>query len=174
MRRYLDNVYNLSGALAACLIGCICLLVTTQVILNLITKVLGTSVSFTIPSYADFAGFFLAASSFLALAYTFTRGGHIRVTLFLGRLSPGPRLLAELISISVATAVSVVALWHMFKLTHESYLYGDVSPGMVVIHLWIPQGVVCLGLSILCIALVDSLIQTLRARRPVIIQQETI
>ena len=170
----LDLLYNLSGAMAAGLIGMICLLVTTQVVLNLTTKVLGTTMSFTIPSYADFAGFFLAASSFMALAYTFTRGGHIRVTLFLGRLSSLPRLIAELISLSVAVVVTLFVLWHMINLTHESYLYGDVSPGMVVIQLWIPQTVVCLGLLILNIALIDALIQTLRTRKPVITQQETI
>ncbi|MFK8083656.1 MAG: TRAP transporter small permease [Granulosicoccus sp.] len=174
MRRILDFIYNLSGAIAAALIASICLLVTAQVILNLTTKLLGTSASYSIPSYADFAGFFLAASSFLALAYTFTQGGHIRVTLFLGRVSTTPRWIAEIVSISIATVVTLFIFWHMTKLAHESYIYGDVSPGMVVIHLWIPQGVVCIGILILTIALIDTLIQTIQAKKPVIKQKETI
>jgi TRAP-type mannitol/chloroaromatic compound transport system permease small subunit len=174
MRKILDSLYVFSGGAAAGLIALICLLVSTQVVLNLVTKILGTGASYSIPSYADFAGFFLAASSFLALAYTFTRGGHIRVTLFLGRLPSIPRLIAELFSLLVAITITLFTLWHMMKLVHESYIYNDVSPGMGVIHLWVPQSIVCLGLSILCIALIDTFVQTIVARRPVITQQETI
>lgn len=174
MRKFLDGLYDFSGAAAAGLIALICLLVSTQVVLNLITKVLGTGASYSIPSYADFAGFFLASASFLALAYTFTRGGHIRVTLFLGRLPSAPRLLAELFSLLVAIAITGYMLWHMILLAHESYIYNDVSPGMVVIHLWIPQSVVCLGLLILCVAIVDAFVQTAIKRQPVITQKETI
>lgn len=89
MRKCLDNLYTFIGAIAAGLIALICLLVTTQVVLNLIAKIWGASVSFTIPSYADFASYFLAASSFLALSYTFMRGGHIRVTLLFNMLGNG-------------------------------------------------------------------------------------
>lgn len=174
MRRTLNFVYNFSGALAAALIAIICLLVSTQVFLNLVTKVLGTGASYSIPSYADFAGYFLASSSFLALAYTLTRGGHIRVTLVLGRLPAKSRWISELFSLLVATGVTVFVLWHMVELAHSSYIYEDASPGMVVIHLWIPQSVVCVGLLILSIALVDSLIQTIIKKTPVITQQETI
>ncbi|MEI8632394.1 TRAP transporter small permease subunit [Vibrio sp. PP-XX7] len=42
-----------------------------------------------IPSSDDFAGFLLAASSFLGLAYTFRAGGHIRVSLFTAHLRNG-------------------------------------------------------------------------------------
>lgn len=174
MRRFLDSLYNFSGAAAASLIALICLLVSTQVVLNLVTKLLGTGASYSIPSYSDFAGFFLASASFLSLAYTFTRGGHIRVTLFLGRLSSTPRWLAELFSLLVAITITVFMLWHMITLVHESYIYNDVSPGMVVIHLWIPQSVVCLGLLILSIALIDTLVQTIIKKHPVITQKETI
>ncbi|MEE9321613.1 MAG: TRAP transporter small permease [Granulosicoccus sp.] len=174
MRKNLDRLYEWSGALAAALIALICLLVTLQVIFNLATKLLGSSVSLTIPSYADFAGFFLASSSFLALAYTLTRGGHIRVTLFLSRMPTGPRLVSEILSLAICSAVALFALYNMVLLTYDSLRYGDVSPGMVVIPLWVPQSIVCLGLLILSIALVDLLLQTLQRKEPVIVQHETI
>ena len=174
MRRTLNFLYNVSGALAAMLLAAICLLVSAQVVLNLVTKVLGTGASYSIPSYADFAGYFLASASFLALAYTLTRGGHIRVTLVLGRLPGKSRWVSELFSLLVAIAVTVFVLWHMIELAHSSYMYEDVSPGMVVIHLWIPQSTVCVGLLILSIALIDSLVQTIIKKTPVISQQETI
>ena len=52
--------------------------------LNLIDRIssllTGQAIGLTIPSYADFTGFFLAASSFFALAHTHREGGHIRVS----------------------------------------------------------------------------------------------
>jgi len=53
MRKYLDWLYLGSGAVAAMLIAAICVLVTTQVVLNVITKIGGAGVAMTIPSYTD-------------------------------------------------------------------------------------------------------------------------
>lgn len=85
MRRVLDTLYRAAGGLAALFILAIVVLVFAQVGLNLADKITvgltGKGLGVTIPSYADFTGFFLAAASFLALAYTLRAGGHIRVSL---------------------------------------------------------------------------------------------
>ena len=87
MRKFLDKLYDLSGYGAAIFIFAICLIVMAQVALNLsdnIAKyITGEAIGLTIPSYADFTGYFLAAASFMALAHTLKSGGHIRVTLLL-------------------------------------------------------------------------------------------
>ena len=57
-------------------------------LLNVTTRVFDLPLPSTIPSYADFAGFMLAAATFLAMPYTFRSAGHIRVTLITARL-PG-------------------------------------------------------------------------------------
>ncbi|MER0239236.1 TRAP transporter small permease [Fulvimarina sp. MAC8] len=175
MRDLLDGLYRLAGGLAAGLIAFICLIVSAQVVLNIVTRLGGTAVSYTIPSYADFAGYCLAASSFLALAYTFTRDGHIRVMLVLDRL-PGraARLAAELFALLACGAATLFATYYIALLTAQSYRFGDKSTGIVAIPLWIPQSVVLLGLAILSIALLDSLVQTLRTGRPAIEPQQHI
>ena len=146
IRKALDNLYVGSGAIASLLIAAICILVTTQVIFNLITRFGGRSVNLTIPSYGDFAGYFLAASSFLALAYTLTRGGHIRVNLILTRLPARARLVAEVFSLSACTAVAFYATFYMAKLCLESHEFKDLSPGIIAVPLWIPQSIVLLCL----------------------------
>jgi TRAP-type C4-dicarboxylate transport system permease small subunit len=169
LRRFLDGLYNTSGAVAAGLTAMICILVTAQVVLNIITKIGGASVAMTIPSYADFAGYFLAASSFLALAYTFTRGGHIRVTLVLGAMtSPKLRLTAEIAALVICSATSVFATYYMTLLLEESYRFGDKSTGIVSISTWIPQTSVVVGLAIFSVALIDVLVQVIRNRAPII------
>jgi len=171
MRKGLDLLYAASGVAAAGFIVLICLVVSAQVALNLITRIFGTEYSYTIPSYADFAGFFLAAASFLALAFTLTRGGHIRVTLVLQALGDGPRLAAELLSLALGAALSGFASWYMIGLNIESWRYGDLSFGIIAIPIWVPQMAVSAGLVILTVAFVDLFVQTARAGQPVLQDQ---
>ena len=175
MRKVLDNLYIASGAIAALLIAAICLLVTTQVIFNLITKFGGSQIAMTIPSYAEFAGYYLAASSFLALAYTFIQGGHIRVTLLLGTLNGKPtRLVAEIFSLSICAGCSIFATYYFIHLVMESFQFGDKSAGIIAIPILIPQAPVAIGLVIFSIALVDVLVQTIQRRTPILSDAEEI
>ncbi|MBY6084157.1 TRAP transporter small permease [Ruegeria arenilitoris] len=170
LRRSLDFIYRAAGGLAALFILAIVVLVFAQVGLNLADKIwaalTGRGVGLTIPSYADFTGFFLAASSFLALAYTLRAGGHIRVTLLIGRMPKGPRRLTEICVVTVALAMSAYATWYLGLLVLESLEYGDRSPGMVSVPLWIVQMPVLLGLAILTLALVDELVGLLAGHAP--------
>ena len=167
LRKTLDKLYISSGAIASLLIAGICLLVCTQVLFNLITRFGGQSVNLSIPSYGDFAGYMLASSSFLALAYTLTQGGHIRVSLVLSRLPVGARWLAETLSTGICAVVSGYVTFYMGKLCWESYEFGDLSPGIVAIPIWIPQSFVLVGMIILTVALFDCLLRTMISRRPV-------
>jgi TRAP-type C4-dicarboxylate transport system permease small subunit len=137
------------------------------VLFNLITRFSGLSVNLTIPSYGDFAGYMLAASSFLALAYTLTQGGHIRVNLVLTRLPIRAKWVAEMLSLGVCAAVSGYATYYMAKLCWESYEFGDLSPGIIAIPIWIPQSPVLVGMIILTVALIDCLQRTFISRASV-------
>lgn len=170
MRRFLDGVYRLSGYLAAACIAAICALVVVQVILNLIDRLAtlsrGTAIGLTIPSYADFTGFLLAAASFLALAHTFRCGAHIRVTLLVSNLPPKIAGYLEIWCILCASAISWYFTWYTGFLVRDSFLYHDLSPGMIAIPLWIPQTFMLIGLLILSIALIDELLTLVRGRTP--------
>ncbi|KZY33651.1 C4-dicarboxylate ABC transporter permease [Roseovarius sp. HI0049] len=170
MRSILNTLYRVAGGLAALFILAITLLVFAQVGLNLADKIsaaiAGRGVGLTIPSYADFTGFFLAASTFLGLAYTMREGGHIRVTLITGRLPDRARRGTEIAVTSIALAMTGFATWYMIKLVLESHEFGDKSAGMVSVPLWIPQIPVALGLAVLTIALADELVALLRGRPP--------
>lgn len=168
MRRVLDALYLGMGWASALTILAIAVLISAQILLNLATRVLGLPLPSTIPSYADFSGFMLAAATFLAMPYTLRSGGHIRVTLLTSRLAPRPRLVAEIAALVLAAGLVGFAGWYMVKLTGQSLRYGDLSPGVVAIPLWIPQALVAFGLWALCLALVDSLIQTI-ARGAVVV-----
>ncbi len=170
MRKSLNRLYRLSGYLAAFFIFAICLVVIGQVALNLIDQLAGlltgSAIGLTIPSYSDFTGFFLAAASFLALAYTLREGGHIRVTLFLLALPAGLRRAFEIWAVGLAAAATIYLSFYAIRLTHESFTYGDLSSGIVPVPIWIPQTSMTVGLIILSIALVDELFGLLTGKSP--------
>ncbi|MDJ0951370.1 MAG: TRAP transporter small permease [Alphaproteobacteria bacterium] len=170
MRRVLDFIYQASGALAAFFLVAICAIVLLQVGANLVDfivkAVTGEPIGLVIPSYAEFAGFFLAASSFLALAYTLRHGGHIRVNLIIQHIGGRRRRGIELWCVAAAALMSGYFAFYAVNLTLESLEFGDLSFGMVPVPLWIPQSSLALGAIIVTIALVDEFVCVLRGAEP--------
>lgn len=161
--------------MAAGCIASICLLVVCQVFLNLLdrlsTTLTGSAIGLTIPSYADFTGFLLAAASFLSLAYSLREGAHIRVVLLIGRIPSKFQKVVEFWCITFALFISVYFTWYSFQLTKESLIYNDLSSGMIAVPIWIPQAFMLLGLFVLSIALADELVTLLRGREPSYIEK---
>lgn len=170
MRKALDRLYLASGVLAALFLVLICLIVLAQVTANAIGKVsqwiTGTAMGLVVPSYADFTGYFLAASSFLALAYTLRHGTHIRVSLLIQAAGPLARRIVELWCTGLGALASGYFAWWAVSLVGESLHFGDVSAGMVAVPLWLPQSSMALGLIILTIAMADEFLRTLRGGMP--------
>lgn len=170
MRRFLDRLYLASGVLGALFICAILATVGLQVSLNildsLIAWITGRAIGLLIPSYAEFAGFFLAAASFLALPYTLRRGGHIRVNLLLQHVPAGLRRWLEAWCTAVAALISGYFAFYMANLIHNSWRFGDVSPGMVAVPIWIPQTSLLAGLVVLTVALVDEFVTVVRGGEP--------
>ena len=168
MRTVLDRLYLAAAWVAAAAIFAIALLVSAQVLLNFATRVLGLGLPSSIPSYADFSGFLLAAATFLALPWTLRSGGHIRVSLLTRRVTGRARALLEVAVLAVAAALVGWIGWYLVLLVGESLHYGDVSSGMIPVPLWLPQGVMTLGMGLLLVALIDSMVGTWRAGAPAI------
>ena len=138
----------------------------------ILAQIVGRWVGIIVPSTEDFSGFFLAASSFLALAYTLRAGGHIRVTLLLHRWSPDTRRIIEIVTLAIALALTLYAAWSCVLLVIESYQFEEVSSGYIPVPIWIPQTPMALGLVIFAIALLDELVCLLRGEDPAYLRQE--
>ncbi|MEL7172133.1 MAG: TRAP transporter small permease [Pseudomonadota bacterium] len=160
MRQALDRLYDASGVAAAAFLALIALTVLVQVGFNIIdslsTLIIGEAVGLVLPSYAEFTGYFLASSSFLAAAHTLRRGAHIRVGLILQRLGPKARQVAEVWATGVGAILAIYFTWWMWLLVEESLRFNDVSPGLIPVPIWIPQAGMALGLTIFAIALIDA------------------
>ena len=170
MRKFLNLLYQASGALAAVFLAAICAIVMLQVGANMIDSlfrlVTGEPLGLLIPSYSEFTGFFLVSASFLALAYSLRSGSHIRVSLIIRGFSGRARLWIDLwCTVSGAIFTSFFA-WHAVLMVIDSYEYNDISYGMIPVPIWIPQLGMALGLVILTIALLDEMITVLKGGTP--------
>ncbi|MEM9781649.1 MAG: TRAP transporter small permease subunit [Pseudomonadota bacterium] len=168
MRRSLDLLYDGAGVLAALFLVAIVAVVLIQVGFNILDSLAlafgAAPPGFVLPSYAEFTGYFLAAASFLAAAHTLRRGAMIRVSLVLQRLGGETRRWVEVWCAAAGAVFAAYATYWMTLLVLESLEFGDVSPGMIAVPLWIPQTSLALGLAIMTVALIDGTAEAWRGR----------
>jgi TRAP-type C4-dicarboxylate transport system permease small subunit len=157
MKTRLDPLYDLFGAVGAFFI------VATLAIQ--LASIGGRFVGFTIDGYDAYAGYFLAAGSFFALAHTLRRGDHIRVTLIIGRLHGAARVWVEIFCLAVASFLSGYFAWYAAKLAYGSWAYNDVSQNIDATPLWIPQLSMALGMLALFLAFAEEFAYVARRRR---------
>ena len=101
----------------------------------------------------------MAASTFFALAYTFSEGGHIRITLFLERLNKKFKKIFEIWCLSAATIFSGYIAFYFIKMLIISYKFEERSEGADEILIWIPQSPLALGSIILFICIFHHLLK---------------
>ncbi len=158
MRKALDALYLSAAWLAALfMIG-----VLAMVLLSIVSRLMG----FHVPGTDAYAGYAMAGAGFLALAHTLKSGEHIRVTLIIGRLRGGARRGLEIWALSVACVLSALLAFYAWRLAWQSHLFHDISTGNDATPLWIPQILMGLGCTVLCIALLDEWWLELRGQRP--------
>ena len=147
---YLRNLYRLSGYVAAVFL----ILVAIFILLGISSRIFG----FYIRGLAEYSGYCMAASSFLALAYTFGEKGHIRITLFLEKSKKNIRRFLELWCFFVATFFSGFLSFYFIKMLLISIKFQERSEGADEILIWIPQVSVALGSTIFFICVLHNFI----------------
>ena len=147
---YLRNLYRLSGYVAAVFL----ILVATFILVGIASRIFG----FYIRGLAEYSGYCMAASSFLALAYTFGEKGHIRITLFLEKSKKNIRRFLELWCLFVATFFSGFLSFYFIKMLLISIKFQERSEGADEILIWIPQVSVALGSTIFFICVLHNFI----------------
>ncbi|MFT0548282.1 TRAP transporter small permease [Allopusillimonas ginsengisoli] len=158
MRRFLDRLYLVSGGLAA--VFMVALLVA--ILMLIVTRQIGVHIG----GLDAYAGYFMAAAGFLALAHTFSRGEHIRVTLLLSALPAKGSVRLDIFALIVACAIAGNLAWFSCKLVLDSYAYNDISTGDDATPLWIPQIAMAIGTIIFFIAILDETIRRCKGIPP--------
>lgn len=150
MRRVLDAIYFAGGVLAAlCLIAILVLIV-----LQMLARWTGE----VFPGAPDYAGYAMAAASFLAFAHALNRGSHIRVSLLLNSVPKKAKRYVDIWCFAIGTALAWYFVYYGVRFIYWSWKFNDVSQGPDATPLWIPQSAMLLGAFIFALALTDNLI----------------
>ena len=156
MRKALDTLYDAAGYLAAFFM--------VGILAMVLASVVGRLAGFNLRGSDAYAGYCMAAASFLALAHTLKRGEHIRVTLFLERFHGRFKRPLDLWCHAVGTFFCAILAFYSARLAWQSRLFNDVSQGNDATPLWIPQLGMAAGAIVLLVAMVDDFVLLIRRR----------
>ena len=150
INRSLIYIYKVSGYIGAIFLICVAVFILT----GIMSRIFG----FYIRGLAEYSGYCMASASFFALAYTFVEGGHIRITLFLEKLSGLKKKIIEIWCLTVASFFSGYLSFYFIKMLIISYKFQERSEGADEILIWIPQTSVALGAIIFFISVFHKFI----------------
>jgi TRAP-type C4-dicarboxylate transport system permease small subunit len=142
----LDRFYLYCGYLAAFFL--VCIFLTTM--LQVGSRWMGINIR----GLTDYAGYFMAASAFLAFPHTFNRGAHIRIELFMSMMGRF-RFAAEWLSFFASSAIAVWLAYFAWSMVYWSRALNDISQGLDATPIWIPQLSMAVGLSVLALCVID-------------------
>lgn len=154
----LDRLYTACGVIGAIFL----VVIAVCVLLSIVTRLLGIYVA----GLSAYSGYAMAASSFLALAYTFRAGGHIRVAILRNRLGLKGRLALELWCLGLASLFTGFLAFYLLRMAWISWLLGEKSEGGAATLLWIPQSAVAAGATVMAIAALHALVLAIVRREP--------
>jgi TRAP-type C4-dicarboxylate transport system permease small subunit len=110
----------------------------------------------------EFVGYGVAAMTFLSLGYALEDGSLIRVQLLLTRSPPPARRGLEALSAALTLALSLFLITHFWHSVSRNWSRGAVSQSIAEVPLWIPEGLVLLGLVLFALQLFAHLLRLLR------------
>jgi len=158
LKRLLDGLYGAAAWAAA--------LFMIGTLVMILLSIAGRLFDFHVRGTDAYAGYCMAAAAFLALAHTFKRGEHIRVTLLLDRFGPTVHRVLQVWSHGAGLVLAGLLAWFCARLAWQSFQFNDISQGNDAPPLWIPQLAMALGSLVFVIAMADSFFGVLRFHDP--------
>ncbi len=154
--RLLDKAYLWAGYAAA---SCICLILFVT-ITQIATRYLGINVR----GLSSYAGYLMAASTYLGLAHALSRGSHIRIET-ISKLFGSFRIFIDLFAFAIGAAIASWFAWYCCNMVYTTFVLQDVSTDLDATPLWIPQATMAIGSVLFAIAMTDNFLTLLLTRK---------
>lgn len=158
MRRFLDALYWVCGALAGLMLIAICVVMMLMSV--------GREFGINLKGGDEISGWLCAAMCFLGLAHTFKQGDLIRVTLVVDRFEGSRRRIVELVALFTGGAFLALFAWFLTKMVWDSWRFDEYAQGVIAIPIWIPQSALAVGVVLLLVAFVDEFVRVLMGNKP--------
>jgi len=143
---------------AAAFAGVILILMIGHILLEIVLRSFFDTSTFVLD---EFVGYAIASMTFLTLAYALKDGSLIRVNLLIGRLYGPSRRVLEISSSSLAFVLFSYILYFFFRTWKRDWDRGAVSGSIAEVPLWIPEGIVLIGLFLFVMQLLVYTIRTI-------------
>lgn len=108
---------------------------------------------------AEYAGYLLAATVYLGLAWTFRNGGFIRVELLHGAIMGRAAAIVNFVIAGIATATLVIYTYYIFNFVVFTEASGATSIFITRTPLWIPMVVMPVGSVLLTWAMFSTMLR---------------
>lgn len=135
-------------------------LMAGHILLEIILRAFWSTSTFVMD---EFVGYEVAAMTFLGLGAALDDKVLLRVNILLLPLKGWARAMAEVLNATVALAVFGFVTFYLIRQLIRSYERGTTSISILEVPLWIPQGLVVIGLLVFCIQLTGLIAMALHA-----------
>jgi TRAP-type C4-dicarboxylate transport system permease small subunit len=155
----IEKLARLDGWIGAACLVTLTLLMLAEITVRALSNVIPW-VPADIPVAWEYSSYLMAACFTFGAAMTLRAGGHIRVTLILGRLDPPARRVLEACAALVATLFVGFLSIAMARFACSAFEGGQtsISSGTLI---WIPEAVIAFGMVLLALQFLSRFIQAL-------------
>ncbi|MEO8249318.1 MAG: TRAP transporter small permease subunit [Burkholderiales bacterium] len=155
MRHFLHQLHRVGAVLA----GVLLVAVGAFTLVPIVARLLGLPAH----SWDEVATFCMAGSAFLGLAATWRSGVHVRMELLISRIPGAMGRAMQSLALAITLLACIYFAWYATRFVLLSYSMNDVSQGLLPIPLWIPQIGMVAGLLLMCLAVAESLFDSMMA-----------
>ena len=152
LHRLLDKIYLWCGYAAGFCIASILIIIIVQIGLRYTGMNLGG-----LPTYA---GYMMAASTFLGMPYALITGSHIRIET-MGKLFGHSKRYLDLAAFFCGTLVAIWFAYYACNMELTTWALNDISTDLDATPLWIPQLTMAIGAVFFAVAMADNFLTLL-------------
>lgn len=158
MRAFQTAVFGISKG-AAVVAATLLVLMVLHILLEIALRSFFASSTFVLD---EFVGYGVAAMTFLSLGYALETDSLIRVQLLLGRSAPPVRRRLEILAAGLTLALTLFLIAYFWRSFARNWSRGAVSQSIAEVPLWIPEGLVLLGVVLFALQLFAHLLRLLQ------------
>jgi TRAP-type C4-dicarboxylate transport system permease small subunit len=159
--RGVDRLAVAGGWIAAALLAGLTVLILAEISVrtasNIFPKLPGD-----VPMAWEISSYMMGGAFAFGLALTLRAGGHVRVALIMAALPKGLARGLESVTCLLGLGLTGFLAWAMIRFTWRNFERGQVSVSSDI-PTWIPQSLICLGLSLLALQMLARLVQAVLA-----------
>jgi TRAP-type C4-dicarboxylate transport system permease small subunit len=158
MRRFFDRLFDVTGAMAAFFVFAI---FATMIVTSTLRMA-----GFSTGGSEDLVSWLTAAAAFFGMGHAFKHGDFVRVELLLSKMSDRRRRVFEIITLLAGCVFTGYISWSVSRYVWDSYKFNDLSQGLIVVPMWIPQMSIVIGSVLLFLAFLDEFFRVLGGSKP--------